>query len=114
MAKKKASTKTATNARKRRKRRTPEEIIANLQEEIKRVRSRQAARELKRSPSHKAAISVVKAIDKALDLAAEESETALRHALADARKALGTYLEEKGVRLPKANLPKGPRPRAAK
>ena len=113
MAKKKASPKTA-DPRKRRKRRTPEEIIANLQEEIKRVRSRQAARELKRSPSHKAAISVVKTIDKALELAADEAETALRHALSDARKALGIYLEEKGVRLPKANLPKGPRPRGVK
>ena len=113
MAKKKVATKASVDKR-RRKRRSPEEIISDLQEEIRRVRSRQAARELKRSPSHKASIAVVKSIDKALILAADEGETALRHSLADARKALGTYLEEKGVRLPKANLPKGPRPRAPK
>lgn len=104
MAKKKAS-------KKRRKRRSPEEIIADLQEEIKRVRSRQRARELKESPSHKAALAAVKSIDKALKVAADESETPLRHALADARKPLGAYLEKQGVELPKANLPKGPRPR---
>jgi hypothetical protein len=112
MAKKKATSRTSSAPKKRRHRRSPDEIIADLQDEIRRVRARQTARELKRSPSHKAALSVVKAIDKALNLAAEEGETALRHALADARKATGTYLEEKGVRLGKANLPKGPRPRA--
>ena len=107
MAKKKEPT------RKRRKRRSPDEIIADLQDEIRRVRARQKARELKESPAHKAALAALKAIDKALDAAAEESETALRHALADGRKSLGEYLEKQGVRLPKANLPKGPRPRSS-
>ena len=97
--------------RKRRKRRSPEEIISDLQEEIRRVRARQKARELKESPAHKAALAALKAIDKALDAAAEDGETGLRHALADGRKSLGTYLDKLGVQLPKANLPKGPRPR---
>ena len=113
MAKKKKGSSSAA-ARKRRKRRSPEEIINDLQEEIRRVRSRQTQRELQESPAHKAAISAVRSIDKALSAAADEGETALRHALADARKAVGTYLEEKGLRLPKANLPKGPRPRTTK
>lgn len=106
MAKKKES------ARQRRKRRSPDEIIADLQEEIRRVRSRQKARELKESPAHRSALAAVRAMDKALEAAAEEGATALRHALADGRKALGTYLESQGVRLPKASLPKGPRPKA--
>jgi hypothetical protein len=38
----------------------------------------------------------------------------LRHALADGRRALATYLEAQGVRLPKPNLPKGPRPKDAR
>ena len=105
MAKKKQTT------RKRRKRRSPDEIIADLQDEIRRVRARQKARELKESPAHKTALSALRAIDKALEAAASENETALRHALADGRKALGGYLEKQGMRLPKANLPKGPRPR---
>ena len=97
--------------RKRRKRRTPEEIISDLQEEIRRVRARQKAREIKSSPAHRAALSAIKAIDKALEVAAKEGDSVLRHTLADSRKALGAYLEKKGMELPKANLPKGPKPR---
>jgi len=108
MAKKKTD---QAASRKRRKRRSPEEIISDLQEEIQRVRSRQKARELKESPAHKAALVALKALDKALKTAAEEGETGLRHALADGRKALGAHLEKLGVSLPKANLPKGPRPK---
>jgi len=104
MAKKKTS-------RKRRKRRSADEIINDLHEEIRRVRSRQRARELKSSPAHKTSLAALKAIDKALEVAAGEGETALRHALADGRKALGNYLARRGLDLPKANLPKGPRPR---
>ena len=98
-------------SRKRRKRRSPEEIIADLQEEIRRVRSRQKAKELKESPAHKAALAAIKALDKALEAAAEHGETGLRHALADGRKSLGAYMDKLGVALPKANLPKGPRPK---
>jgi len=101
----------ASQSNQRRKRRTPEEMIADLQAEIDRVKARQAARELKQSPSHKAALSALKSIDNALDSAAEEGLTELRHVLADARKGLGGYLEERGLKLRKANLPKGPRPR---
>jgi len=104
MAKKKST-------KKRRKRRSADEIIDDLQEEIRRVRARQRARELKSSPAHKTSLAALKAIDKALEVAAEEGETALRHALADGRKALGSYLAKRGLELPKANLPKGPRPK---
>jgi len=110
---KKASKKPGTT-RKRRKRRTSEEIIADLQEEIRQVRTRQKARELKSSPGHKAALGAIKAIDKALDAATKEGESVLRHVLADARKTLGIYLEKKGIALPKVNLPKGPKPRELK
>ena len=112
MAKKKAAAPATATPRKRKKRRTPEQIIQDLQEEIRRVRDRQVAKELKQSPAFKAGITAIKAIDKALDAAAEEGQTALRHALADGRRELGKYLEKNGLRLAKANLPKGPRPRA--
>ena len=105
MAKKKKSIK------KRAKRRTSDQIIEDLQEEIRRVRSRQRARELKDSPAHKAAIVAIKAIDKALKIAAEHEETNLRHCLADGRKSLAAYLEKQGLNLPKVSLPKGPRPK---
>ena len=101
----------AGSARQRRKRRSPEQIIEDLQEEIRRVRERARQKELKNSPAMKAAAGAVKSIDKALDAAAEEGETSLRHILAEARKPLAAHLEKQGLRLPKANLPKGRKPR---
>ena len=95
----------------RRKRRTADEIISDLQEEIRRVRDRQKSKELRDSPAHKAAIAALKAVDRALDIAADQNETTLRHVLADGRKPLGEHLEKLGLRLPKANLPKGRRPK---
>jgi len=109
MAKK--ASKKSSSARKRRKRRSSEEIIADLQEEIRRVRARQKARELKSSPGHKAALGAIRAIDKALEAATQEGDSVLRHVLADTRKGLGAYLEKKGIELPRIQLPKGPKPR---
>ena len=114
MSPKKKSKVSPSQPRKRRKRRSPEEIIADLQAEIERVKNRKVARELKQSPAHKAALMVVKSVDKALEAAADEGLTPLRHVLADTRKSLGAYLEERGLKLRKANLPKGPRPRGGK
>ena len=96
----------------RRKRRTPEEIIADLQAEIERVKSRAAQKEIKQSPAHKAALNVVRSLAKASDGAKEEGETALAHALADAREPLAKYFEEQGVELPKTRRPRGRRPKA--
>ncbi len=104
MAKKKAT---------RRKRRSPEQIIEDLQRQIRDVKARAAARQLKQSPAISASLAAIKALDKALDLAAEEEQGSLRHALADARKPLGEHLTELGIKLPKARLPKGRRPKKA-
>ncbi len=101
----------ADQASSKRHRRTIEEQIKDLESEKEHLIERLKARELKTSPAHKAALGVLKLIDKGLDIAADEGETGLRHALAESRRALGEYLEKKGVRLPKARLPKGPRPR---
>jgi hypothetical protein len=106
----KKAAKTAAAPRKRRKRRNAEEIIADLEAEIRRVQDRQKQRELKTSPSMKASISALKAIDKALEAAAEDSNAVLRHTLANSRRVLGAYLEKQGMRLPKANLPRGRKP----
>ena len=113
MAKKKAARNTDGAPRKKRHRRTPEEIIDDLQEEIKRLRTKAAARALKESPAIKASLAAVRAIDKGLDEAAKESNGHLRHALADARRSIGSYLESQGIKLPKARLPKGPRPKGS-
>lgn len=95
----------------KRRRRSPEEIIKDLQEEIERVKAQAAAKELKESPAHRAALTAVRSIDKAMEAAKEEGETALAHALADGRSPLGEYLESQGVTLPKARRPRGRRPK---
>lgn len=111
MAKKKTRAHAEGGTRKKRRRRSPDEIISDLQEEIRRVRDRARSRSLKQSPAVKSALSAVRSIDKGLAAAAEENNAHLRHALADARKALSGYLENQGMRLPRARMPKGPRPR---
>ena len=97
--------------KKKRSRRSPEQIIEDLQEEIRQRRENQRAAELRSSPAHKSAMAALRAIDKALDVAADERQTALRHALADGRRSLARYFESKGVEPGKANLPKGRRPK---
>lgn len=86
-------------------------MIADLQAQIKAVKNRAAAKEIKQSPAMKKAISAVRALDKGMELAQEESNSKLRHALADSRKVLGDFLVEEGLKLPKARLPRGRRPK---
>lgn len=95
----------------RRKRRTPEERIADLQKEIEQVKARAAARASKQSPSVRMAVTIVRNLDKALELAKEEDQGVLRHALADARKPLAAFLTSKGIQLPKARGPRGRKPK---
>ena len=98
-------------AKKKRKRRSDEERITDLQDEIRLLKARAAAKALQSSPAIKSAIKTLKALDRALDLAAEEENSRLRHALADARKPLIECLEKEGLKIPKANLPRGRRPK---
>lgn len=105
MAKKKASAS-------RRKRRSPEEMIADLQAQIESVKQRAQAREMKESPAMKRTITIMRGINKALNEAAEEKNTGLQHALADARKPIAEYMETQGLRAPKARLPRGRKPKA--
>lgn len=102
----------AKETKARRKRRTPEEMIADLQKQIREVKARAAAKELKQSPAVKKAVSVLRTIDKSMELAHEEKNSRLHHALADARRALGDHLTKEGIKLPKARMPRGRKPKA--
>ena len=101
MAKKKAG---------RRKKRSPEEMIADLQQKIEEVKERAAAREAKVSPAMKRTVSLMRNISKAMDEAAAEKNGPLRHALADAHKGLATFLQSQGLNPPKTRMPRGRRP----
>ncbi len=96
----------------RRTRRGPEALIAELQEKIRLIEARAAAKQAKESPATKLALNVVRALDKATMLAEQEDHTSLRHILSDARKPLAAYLESQGLNLPKGRTPRGRRPKA--
>jgi len=85
---------------KKRKRRTAEQIIADLEEKICRAKERQAAKKAKGNPECVAATAAVRAIDKAIRVAGnDEGGAQLREAAEAARAPLGTFLVERGVRL---------------
>ena len=115
MAKKKSKAATKKTAARedvqKRKRRSDQELISDLQERIREVKARQAARDMQKSPPMKATVAALRSIDRALENAADHEDTALRHVLADARKPLVEFLERAGFRTPKANLPRGRRPK---
>jgi molecular chaperone GrpE (heat shock protein) len=96
----------------KRYRRTDEELISDLKKKLEEVKNRQEARKLKQSASMSATLAVVRSIDRALATAEKEGDTAVRHALADCRKPLGEFLEKNGLKLPKARLPRGRRPKS--
>jgi hypothetical protein len=102
-----------SNAKKQRRiRRSPEQMIADLQEQIKSVKARAAAKELKTSPAIKKATSALRALDKGMELAHDEGNSLLHNAMADCRRTLGEFLEKQGMRLPKARMPRGRKPKA--
>ena len=103
---------TATEEPRKRVRRTDEQLIQDLQNKIEELQSRAEARKAKQSPAIKLMLRALRAIDKAMDAAEVEGETALRHVLSDGRDPLANYLQEKGVRVRKSRRPKGPRPKS--
>jgi hypothetical protein len=96
--------------KKTRIRRTDEQLIKDLEIKIQSIKERAATRSIKKSPSMKHTVAAVRAIDKALESAATEANTTLRHTLADAREPLVAYLQLEGIKLPKTRRPKGRRP----
>jgi len=93
-----------------RKRRSAEERISDLEAQIREVKDRAKLRELKKSVSVRRTLSIVKSIDMGMAEALEEDNSPLRHALADARRAIQGYAERSGVPLPKGKMPRGRRP----
>lgn len=102
MAKKKAkkrSMSTATTETKR-SRRTPEQLIEDLQRKIEDVKARAARAKVKKDPALRHISGAVRAIDKA---AKATNDAAVRNALEEARATLGACLaiNPKGVLTPK-------------
>ena len=78
----------------KRARRTAEQIIADLQAEIARVKARAAERKVKKDPALRHISGAVRAIDKAMG---ETKDKATRTALAEARATLSACLALNGA-----------------
>ena len=104
---KKNPTTTDAPTKKPRTRRTPEQIVADLEAKIADVKKRAAAKEAKAAPEGKLFMAAVKATDKALDAARESGNEEMVHALETARAALGEQLVRMGVRAPETRKRKG-------
>ncbi len=73
----------------KRKRRSPKEMIADLEAQVARVRVRAERRKAKKDPALRHIAAAVRSIDKAL---AESEDVATRQALDEARATLGAVL----------------------
>jgi hypothetical protein len=94
---------------KTRNRRSPDQIVADLEQEIARVKARAAAREAKATDEGRALLLAVKFVDKALAVAAEASNADLVRALEAARAPLSEQLVAMGIRLPDPKSRRGRR-----
>lgn len=85
-------------------RRTPEQVVADLEARIATVKQRAAAKEaaaeVKGSPDGVAFLAAVKAADRAIRVASEQKNDAMVRALETARAPLAEHLVSMGVRLP--------------
>ena len=91
-------TTTKTNSTsKKNNRRTPEQIVADLEAKIVKVKERAATKGLRSDPAIKLTSAAVRAVNKALG---EAKEPDLVEALQAANAALADYLEKKGLRVP--------------
>jgi hypothetical protein len=94
---------------KRRERRTPEQIISDLQRKIEEVKRRAERKKAKRDPTIRHVSAAVRSIDKAVS---QTSDPATRRALGDARATLAACLALGGA---SASATRGPLiPRAAR
>ena len=83
-------------------RRTPEQMIADLEAKIAAVKDRAARREAKATPEGTALIAAVRAIDKATRVAGEAGNRDIVSALESARAALAPGIVGMGLRIPEA------------
>jgi len=97
--------------KKTRNRRSADQIVADLQAEIDRVKQRAAAKEAKATDEGKALLLAVKFLDKALAVAAEANNASLARALESSRAPLSEQLVAMGIRLPDPKARRGGRRR---
>ncbi len=98
-------------AKKRRGRPTDVDLIKNLEARIKEVKERMAKKTQKDLTHVKSATKALKAINAAMNASKKAGDNLLRHALADGYRAIAKHYKANGYATPKANLPRGRRPK---
>jgi hypothetical protein len=93
-------------------RRTPQQIIDDLQARIESVKARQAARAAKRTPEGQALVLAVRALDKAGRVAVEAGNGDVARALDAARAALAPAAVGLGLRVPETKSDRKRKPAA--
>ena len=96
-----------TTTTKKRNRRTPDQIIADLEVKIAQVKARAAAREAKAAPEGKAFLAAVKAMDKAIEAAGENGNEELVRVLEAARAPMSEQMIKMGLRMPDRKARRG-------
>ena len=98
---------------KTRNRRSADQIVADLEQEIARVKARaearQAAAEVKGSADGLAFLAAVKAADRAIRVAGEHGNDAMVRVLEAARAPMAEHLVQMGIRLPDRKAKRGGR-----
>jgi hypothetical protein len=87
----------------KRYRRSPEEMIADLQKEIERLKTHAAAKKAKQSPEVKHVVAAVRSLDECLETVRDK---ALKKTVAEAKELLTSYLKLEGIPLPKKRGPR--------
>jgi len=100
-------TKTMTKTR-----RTPEQIVADLEAKIADVQARAMAKQAKQKPEGQALITAIRALDKATRVATEAGNDEVVSALDQARATLAPVLVGLGLRMPEPRAPKKRRGKA--
>ncbi len=85
----------------RRGRRSDEELLEQLHEQLAAVKRRQATRQMRKTPVIDAAVAAVLSLERAVIAAREAQDQGLLKKLQGARKPLAGYLLERGIMLPK-------------
>ena len=98
-------------AGKRRGRPTDTQAIKNLEAKIQEIKDRIAKKSQKDLTHLKSATKALNAINAAMNASKKAGDNLMRHALADGFRAIAKEYKKNGYKLPKANLPRGRRPK---
>jgi hypothetical protein len=110
-ASKKNTAASSAAPKKRRGRPTDAQRIKNLQAEIVAIQQKAKQKSQKDLTHVKSATKALKAINTAMVASKKAGDKHLRHALADGFRAIAGHYKANGYTTPKANLPRGRRPK---